>query len=242
MPHQILTKKRKKELKQNYLLKKGYCARLKPGEKKLEPNTNFEPSDLTKTTFKMYKRISEIYGIPIREILPSYLGNKYIGNYWIGGHAIESNKESFNHELLHSLQKILMTKENFGKTSFIETSAFPDGILKTFPKSTRAAIIAGILFDLAMTKGILSAIAITGASPFLIKVKKVGNYFKRHGPDGLILLYANPPKELNLYKIKDWEKQVIQQGYLKINGGLTKKGMSYLRDTWSRKQIIKNKN
>lgn len=58
------------------------------------------------------------------------------------------------------------------------------------------------------------------------------NLIHRHGEDGAILVYADPPttaKGKITLRIAAWEKKMIQLGILEPNGGLTRKGLQYLR-------------
>jgi len=79
---------------------------------------------------------------------------------------------------------------------------------------------------------------------FLVSVPSVyrgmatRHYFKKHGADGLILLFADPPKDLELLHLRKREKKFLENGYLKKKGGLTRKGIQYLRQILPRGLVL----
>lgn len=64
----------------------------------------------------------------------------------------------------------------------------------------------------------------------LVRQTFVRNVIKRHGEDGLLLLWIAPPKEMDALFVRSWEKKMVQNGYLKPEGGLTRKGLRYWRE------------
>jgi hypothetical protein len=53
--------------------------------------------------------------------------------------------------------------------------------------------------------------------------------YRTHGADGLLLLYACPPRSLDALQIPAWEKEMVDYGYLHPRGGLTRKGKQFFR-------------
>jgi hypothetical protein len=63
-------------------------------------------------------------------------------------------------------------------------------------------------------------------------------FFKRHGVDGLILIFVNPPKGFKASKMFKWEREMVEKGCLLRVGGMTRKGMQLARSLQPREMIL----
>ncbi len=237
---------------------------------------------------KLFKRISEIYGIPVKELMPQIilasrgLSKHILGcfssdGYWIMLNMEEIKKELkkrkrdktiFEHtvdeELLHAAQAILGRGGELGKKfkyGAPNNSAFKDTFIKIFGtepsakphlKSKRECLASTLayipapwfLFFTALNlirPGFLGYAALFATMFFGYKARKNAvEYYKRHGVDGLILLYADPPKAWNMVLLKKKERYFVENGYLLPEGGLTRKGLKYLKHILPRDVLLEN--
>lgn len=70
-------------------------------------------------------------------------------------------------------------------------------------------------------------------APEIWKAHQFQGIINRHGEDGALLLWANPPmknKRVFATSFRAWEKRMIQEGLLHPNSGLTPAGESYIRE------------
>ncbi|MFH1234411.1 MAG: hypothetical protein V1493_02260 [Candidatus Diapherotrites archaeon] len=88
-------------------------------------------------------------------------------------------------------------------------------------------------------KVILGLFAVT-ASRRVFNTFVARGYYKRHGTDGLILLFADPPKNWSMLRLRAKESFFVRNGFLERHGGLTEKGMSYFRQKAPKKKILEN--
>ena len=107
------------------------------------PSPYFEGSKLEvlpPISQRLYKKLSEAYGIPVSEMTPKIERNKKMS--WLGGvyypddHQVvtylSENKGTFEHEILHSIQGLLMPKpfQNSYQNKFIKEHGKPRHKLK----------------------------------------------------------------------------------------------------------------
>jgi len=64
----------------------------------------------------------------------------------------------------------------------------------------------------------------------LKRQKSTRRIYQAHGEDGILLMWANPPKTLDALELKEWERGMVSNGYLKPIGGFTKKGLQLWRE------------
>lgn len=215
-------------------------------------------------TARLFKRFSEITGIPVRALTPEKKVNfiPAAAHYAPDTHTVyeESffpgiNKRMNKHELRHGIQNLLnpdfskRPKEIGNPKTWTELAK----ALKTNTELKRKWIEItnaqpknlGILDSLNSMGFIKMSMMISPLyySPmiysyiyllpqYLTQIKRNANtkrIIKKYGEDGILLLWAAPPKKLDALQIPNWEKQMIQKGYLKENKGLTKKGLQYFR-------------
>ncbi|MCX6802042.1 MAG: hypothetical protein NT067_02920 [Candidatus Diapherotrites archaeon] len=88
-------------------------------------------------------------------------------------------------------------------------------------------------------KAILGLFAVT-ASRRVFNTFVARGYYKRHGTDGLILLFADPPKNWSMLRLRAKERFFINNGFLERRGGLTEKGIGYFRQKAPKEKIMEN--
>ncbi|MBU0636109.1 hypothetical protein KKE06_03725 [Candidatus Micrarchaeota archaeon] len=204
----------------------------------------------------MYKRLSQISGVPVlslmpeRKVIPSpaSLLSTNIGTYYHHTHAYElkTPKEikrpqietsiTTAHEQFHALQRLvsLSTRKpidrrikNARTTGAlpIETNRMIRWYENTNPRSQNT-----------MRETPLSE------KPTIINFRKY--VVQRHGIDGVLLLWADllplepvpvkPEKMRELvpsaFKVRLWERQMVQKETLQVRGGFTRKGLRYFRE------------
>lgn len=136
-------------------------------------------------------------------------------------------------------RKRLQALKLFRQKPFVEATA------KAYEKPLSAAYKAAIApFVLYVILRAYPAVAISlSASWAALRAYRrfvSRGYYKRHGVDGLIILFTDPPKKWQLKNLSAKEKEFIEKGYLKERGGLTKKGMQFIRERIPRQVLIEN--
>lgn len=240
---------------------------------------------LTPIAKKFYKRLSQIYGIPLNDLLPKMAANQplmtdlFASGYYnpsaheIGLHSVfhevfggRAPTSVLEEELFHSAQHLLteaeftrfkrkylqkMGKEKMAqkvsvhslrsirRKPFLEATA---KIGESLPHAIHATLLAP-----AMTYALLGghpavAISLSASWVSLRAYRRFVSrgYYKRHGTDGFILLFSDPPKKWRLSNLSAKEKEFIKKGYLSKTGGLTKKGISFIRGRIPRQVLLEN--
>ncbi|MBI5224784.1 hypothetical protein HY989_02850 [Candidatus Micrarchaeota archaeon] len=205
---------------------------------------------------RMYKRFSEISGVPLAQLKPKIAndfrnsGNK--GEYRANTHTITLRSQTpfvLDHELQHGIQineNILNSRlSKILERNIIQSKTKKEIFQKDHDKSYKFYEPTADVF----TSGLLQKShkqnfaeremrAHSGKVPFLtnpswiiqiIRNLNVKRLVKKHGVDGLFLLYVAPPKKLDALEIPKWRKEMVSKGYLKEKGGLTKRGLSFWR-------------
>lgn len=261
-----------------------------------EKGERFERKHLTPIAEQAYLRLSQIYGIPLEELLPFRTKRDYgafsatRASYNGFTHEVklkpklssrvkklmfkkevEMDAAAIEEELLHSLQYLLSQTKILKEVKKYYPHRGPISRGKsalynlTIGKAKRTfASLAGkepsakvhlskteLLIDSQAYVAPLMLLAIVNPKfglPVFIAGSAWGTYlryaskeyFKRHGVDGLILLFADPPKNWNMARLKAKEKFFMENGLLKQSGGLTKKGLRYLREKLPREVLLEN--
>lgn len=211
---------------------------------------------------KLFKRISEIYGIPVDELRP-------VREYWTPftthaeysfrrhSYTVEEGRpfreHTLSHEERHGVQFLLFPKKVYQqnkslmarrrRASFFEMTDTTSPIVDTFfhPHLMKfffvmtGSMVASTLIGLGA-----AAIPIGFYVKDAISVHQIQKLIRTHGEDGLVLLYANPPflpKGQISFKFGAWRKSMIKQGYLQPVGGLTKEGEEYVRKKISKEAV-----
>jgi len=68
---------------------------------------SFGKTDLPKISGRMYSRLSQIYGIPVKELTPIHIYTGRSPGYKPAYHEVDPGLWSKEHEVLHSLQWLL---------------------------------------------------------------------------------------------------------------------------------------
>jgi hypothetical protein len=261
-----------------------------------EKAEQFERKHLTPIAGQAYLRLSQIYGVPLKELLPFRTKRDYSvfsltrASYDPFAHEIklkprassrvkallfkrevEMNAAEVEEELLHSLQYLLsQTKTlreikkyypHMGLLSKAKVSLynFTVGKMKrTFASlagkepsakvhlskpelfiDSQAYVAPLMLLAIINPKlGLPAFIAGSAWGTYLRYLSK--EYFRRHGADGLILLFADPPKNWNMAKLRERERFFVENGFLEEKGGLTRKGIRYLHEKLPRDALLEN--
>lgn len=65
----------------------------------------------------------------------------------------------------------------------------------------------------------------------------VKKFYRKHGVDGLLMLYAFPPKKSDLLRLPWYEKRMIEKWFLKPQGGFTEKGLRFFKRKVNMKKL-----
>ncbi len=209
------------------------------------------------TTRKAFERISQIYGIPLNELLPFYGGSvksqklrgKYVSSW--GEHKILiedlGHVESLDHECVHALQTLL--EKARGKSDLLSRQKRLGQKVKKrgSPSLKNLWQAAKIRYEHEKKKRKLrEPLAYSlGKPPFSLHPRRLGRnliaraFYNRHGIDGLLLVFAFPPKKQDALNLKEHEKKLVQDSYLKKHGGMTRKGIQLLHKLVPREVIVK---
>ena len=68
---------------------------------------------------------------------------------------------------------------------------------------------------------------------------KLHSFLGKYGQESLLLLFAHPPKNLNLMLLPKLEQQFLKQGFISPKVGLTKTGMRHIMHQIPRSEIIR---
>ncbi|MCX6802083.1 MAG: hypothetical protein NT067_03125 [Candidatus Diapherotrites archaeon] len=90
--------------------------------------------------------------------------------------------------------------------------------------------------------GYFAAVIAAKAASLVYIQAGLNHCFKKHGADAFILLSVKPPKKHRVERIWFWERQMIRQGYLSKEGGLTRKGVELVRELQPREVILERVN
>ncbi len=182
-------------------------------------------------TDRLFKRFSQITGVPIKDLMPTKQKNftNFFGYYDAFSHTahLTGDKKLDEHEIRHGIQNLIMFPDRSSqlknqrikayrdrRDDWIEpTNIDPEETLETSIKRS-PAISREISFSQISKKELYESIL---------------RLTKAHGQDATLLLWALPPKKRNATQIIEWEKQMVQKGYLKEKGGMTKKGLQFFR-------------
>ena len=270
-----------------------YFKKLHPHGKPVPYFKGSELKKLEELPRQLYKKISEIYGIPANEITPRIEGIQSFGSgggYSQFKHSISAERGSMEHEQLHSLQRLLMpahvmlepdyyerhrvinkNKKIWGRIIkelrqvvpvFSELKDYPSRIrfeegtasvknstLKKISKGIIPFTSLGLVTDTLSTALLFSFLPVPAATAILgvryanrsrniLRINLAQNYFRKYGPEALLLLYASPPKNFELLKLREHERFLVKEGLLDERG-LTKKGMRHIRHMIPRAEIIR---
>ena len=190
---------------------------------------------------RMYKRFSEISGIPLKDLRPIEVKDLFktgVANYIHDYHLINYNENNkynkssiSDHELTHALQsfkpdlekKLISRRWIVMEREYNKIKKDAETVNREFyeptaywPENIFKALKNHVLYKNHFFKSFL-------------RMHFTRKLIQRHGEDGLLLLYVAPPKKLDALEIPKWRKEMVSKGYLKDKGGLTKKGLSYWR-------------
>ena len=203
---------------------------------------------------QLFKRASQILGVPVEKLKPpvTFRGSSRQNGYFIALHQIQTSKRQLTreHEERHGLQSIQepyadrIPLNRIGQNRI--SSETQSRLLKQYDKKI-------ILFDEPTNPGTpnrtVEGLRLASFSPrrFATQILRSARFQKlldRHGEDAVLLLWANPPKNRSgipdALKIKQWENQMVQNGFLKPNGGFTRKGLQLFRQNSSAATVWSN--
>jgi hypothetical protein len=130
-----------------------------------------------------------------------------------------------------------LKKDSSWTRKWIEaTNSDPQAFMAIQAFGDMGAIKAGLLGAASvnvLAHPFLSFVAYAYLLPqYITQTKRHSNVrklIKKHGEDGILLLWVAPPKKQDALQITKWEKEMVKKGYLKEDGGMTKKGLQYFR-------------
>ena len=239
----------------------------------------FTRETMPEIAYNLFKRISEIYGIPIKELTPARGENL---PFFVPFHAYDPKRYEvrFNvspldrakersgkrpmkaenvvtEELLHAAQYLLGSSEQLRKerkygakkNPFLRNFEIKYGIeplAKPYIKSSFLRFLDAsgystfwMALSIINPKLGLPGFFITTVLGFLGR-EAMYRYYKKHGIDGLLLLYVDPPKHWNALLLNKKESFFVKNGLLRPDGGFTKKGLRYLREKLPRNVLLEN--
>lgn len=241
---------------------------------------------------RLFKRVSQIFGIPVKDLKPIFLGEPTRGlsdgHYHPATHTFslsstlsyQSRRDIQSHEERHAVQNLLglektdllhamalrselsdrqkiavisklqrihqadlkfveftdpMNERNLGSVLRITRAV---GAKKILPATLAHLVLSVVYLKVAFLQSRAQLFFLPSfLAPSFISAalsdRKFRSVFRNHGEDGLILLWANPPRGKTgtpAIKFGNWEKRMIENGYLLERGGFTKKGLRFLRE------------
>jgi len=250
-----------------------------------ESGKPFKREHLTPIAKKFYKRLSQIYGIPLSDLLPKMAVNQPLmvdffakGYYNPSAHEIglhsafyvllkgRAPKGVLEEELLHSAQHLLteaeftrfkrkylqkmekekrMEKEGMHSLRSVRHRPFIEATAKmgeSLPKAAYNTLAIPLLTYAILGAHPAVAISLSASWASLRAYRRFisRGYYKRHGTDGFIVLFTDPPKKWRLSNLSAKEKEFIEKGYLSKRGGLTKMGIGFIRRRIPRQVLLEN--
>ncbi|MFH1663313.1 MAG: hypothetical protein ABH986_00610 [archaeon] len=179
-------------------------------------------------TDRLFRRFSQIAGVPVKNLMPRKYKNfvNYFGYYDPASHAVHltGNQKLDEHEIRHGLQNLIMFPDGnrYQKNPKIEKQKIKERrkMRSNFTEPTNAS--PEETADTAINRSLHLDSKKEGYASTLQLIKS-------HGEDATLLLWASPPEKRTATQIPAWEKEMMQKGYLKPEGGMTKKGLQYFR-------------
>jgi len=111
------------------------------------------------------------------------------------------------------------------------------------PKTLEAYLNLGATKQVASAAGIIAPnimgapLALWIIPQFIQQIKRQRNVreiYAKHGYDGILMMWAFPPKELDAIKLREWERQMVKKNLLSPDGGLTKIGQGFFGEKVNR--------
>jgi hypothetical protein len=201
-------------------------------KRKAKPKIGFD-------THKLYKRFSQIAGVPLFELYPVRGGEigYNAGQYNSGAHIISAwpkHRFIWEHELRHGLWNLASPKER--KSGKGQSSLKWIEPTNADPRENRIYEAMRNIFSAMGLKGL--ALAPVYCPAQVLRQTFVRRLISIHGIDGLLLLWIAPPKKIDALSIPLWRKIMVEKGYLAPKAGLTKKGLAYVRENLAASTIF----
>ncbi len=233
----ILRRKRKPLTRHQENTKKRLGRKLKDPVEVVLPKIGepFSFNQIPPNSQRIFKRFSEIIGVPIADLMPLVTGDKTLkraaGSHLqvFGQIQMKTNSSSIlNHELLHRLQTLLSPISFKTKATYW---------LREFPSFQNAPIKTQIKLQGKQMDLLRKAIKRQKQDKFIEKqVEYIHGYLMRK-PDYAILIFVNPPKRIGPNLGTRWEGKMERQGLIDPKTkSLTKKGLQLIRS--KRQQVI----
>lgn len=208
----------------------------------------------------LWKRLSQITGVPIETMLPKRTNRIAFGDgeYDRIIHQIairrRSNSKTERHEMRHAIQGLIEPKSNYDRLASRNEDALKSIPERVFDREYKFSEITnpterGQIRD-AITalppRRQLLLLAMLPLAPILFPWRNliISRNFKkvieRHGQDAALLVWAHPPKTEKgklEFTFQKWEKQMVNEGYLHPHGGFTPKGLALFRTRASSAEI-----
>ncbi len=102
------------------------------------------------------------------------------------------------------------------------------------------SIIAAAKKSPALAITIFGAYSLWFAPQYFAQVLRNANVksvYRKHGEDGLVLMWALPPKKLDALKLRRWRKEMVTEGLLHPQGGLTAQGEDRVKKAFADAKI-----
>ncbi|MBI4043972.1 MAG: hypothetical protein HY393_04170 [Candidatus Diapherotrites archaeon] len=221
---------------------------------------------------KLFKRVSQITGVPVQALHPVKIRHKSFGDV---NPAYSNTEHSYRfhplvgwlepifkpHEYRHALQNLLspprqklliryfrMAYAKAGTKDFYKAYPLFPPILRRAGRHRKFRELTNPLVSKKGAHGM--AFNALQASPnklllalffpftvFFFSEYRIARHtqsiFKKHGEDGAILLWADSPIDPNgrlIKPLREWEKEMVQRGYLFPNSGFTRAGLKHVRE------------
>ena len=198
---------------------------------------------------RLKKRFSQITGVPIKDFTPKNkafdLTNKKTpaGQYEKYRHTLTTNnsakrektKLTHAHEFRHALQLLVNAREltvNSHKGSYPTQIKYPPNYEIKFLEPTVTHPNEKINSEI---KRNIEHDPHPRGRPISVetqqrRIQLMRDLIKKHGEDGVLLLWSAPPKSLDVLDVGKWSRKMVKDGILQENGGLTKKGLKFMRE------------
>lgn len=179
---------------------------------------------------RLFKRFSQITGIPVKSLRPHrsvYRPPWSRGVYNADKHTFSSTRDKFveQHEERHAIQNManLRLHPKRKRMSIKDSQRISDAWIEPTNTDHLEKLLTWTLIRSRYR-------SFRDKINYIVRRTFVKGVIKHHGEDGLLLLWAAPPKKLDALYVRSWEKQMVNNGYLQPNGGFTRKGLQYWRE------------
>jgi len=231
-----------------------------------EQGKRFKPESLGPNLSVLYNRVSDVWGIPVQELLPfrakllakpmNLKGKLTDGVYSPVTHTLDAirdygslSEEALEHELAHAaLQPISPHVFRLNQTGSLGLHTVTDHRTKSLRRLFKV-MVAGQMALFAYKRRAAAHEGMADTQPLMPKVRypAIHELAKRHGPDAVILLAVDGFKGTSRRSIEKAEQGYLRDGLLYSRSesdqgtyGFTPRGIMHVRNLMPQRKILRN--